>query len=376
MNARALGAALLAAGLSVGCGGEPLAPQAYAWNLPPGFPTPRVPADNPMSAAKVELGRHLFYDTQISGNGTQSCASCHEQALAFSDGRPVSVGSTGESTPRGSMALVNVAYNGTHTWANPALTTLEQQIPIPLFGEAPVELGVSGNEAAVLARLTQDARYPALFAAAFPDEPAALTLANGVKALASFTRTLISGQSPFDRYTYQNDKTALSASALRGLELFFTERLECFHCHGGFNFSSSVTHDAAVFAERAFHNTGLFNIGGNGGFPPGNRGLFEFTGVREDMGKFRAPTLRNIALTAPYMHDGSLPTLDAVIDFYSAGGRVITEGPLAGDGRANPFKSRFVPGFTLTPEERADLLAFLNSLTDLAFVQNPALANP
>lgn len=348
----------------------------FDWKLPAGFPAPTVPADNPMSDAKVALGRRLFYDQRLSANQTQSCASCHKQEFAFTDGKPVSVGSTGQLTPRGSMALVNVAYNGTQTWANPALVLLEQQIPIPLFGERPIELGATGHEAEILSRYAADPVYPQQFADAFPDDTAPLSFANTTKALASFVRTLISGNAPFDSYTYQNDKSALSPSAIRGLDLFFTERLECFHCHGGFNFSSSTTAANTAFDERAFHNNGLYNIGGGGSYPPGNRGLFEFTGARDDMGKFRAPTLRNIALTAPYMHDGTLATLDDVIDFYSAGGRVIATGPLAGDGRANPFKSRFVPGFVLTPAERADLMAFLHSLTDTTFVQNPAFSMP
>lgn len=377
MKRAVLVGALLVAALS-GCGGgtEPSAPAGYVWNLPAGFPEPAVPLDNPMSEAKVALGRRLFYDEKLSGNQTQSCASCHQQELAFTEAKPVSTGSTGEITPRGSMALVNVAYNGTQTWANPAALLLEQQIPIPIFGERPVELGATGHETEILARYAADPLYPPQFAAAFPAEPAPISFANITRAIASFLRTLVSGNAPFDRYTFQNEKTAMSASALRGLDLFFTERLECFHCHGGFNFSSSTTSANAAFAERAFHNNGLYNIGGGGAYPPGNRGLFEFTGVREDMGKFRPPTLRNIALTAPYMHDGSLATLDEVIDSYAAGGHVTPTGPFAGDGRKNPFKSRFVPGFTLTPDERVDLLAFLNSLTDVSFVQNPAFAKP
>lgn len=358
----------------IACGDKQRAP--FTWALPVGFPMPAVPADNPMTNEKVQLGRRLFYDSKLSGNETQSCASCHKQELAFSDGMPVASGSTGQMTPRGSMALVNVAYNGTQTWANPALLLLEQQIPIPIFGERPIELGATGREPQILARYMADALYPQQFAKAFPDDTAPISMANVVKAIAAFLRTLISGNSPFDRYTYQNEKSAISASALRGLDLFFTERLECFHCHGGFNFSSSTTQAGAAASERAFHNNGLYNIGGTGSYPPGNRGVFEITGVREDMGKFRAPTLRNVALTAPYMHDGSLATLDDVIDFYSAGGHVIQSGPLAGDGRANPFKSRFVPGFVLTVQERADLLAFLNSLTDVSFIQNAAFAKP
>src|SRR5262249_11079391 len=140
---------------------------AYIWNLPTGFPAPRVPADNPMTAAKVELGRHLFYDTRLSANGTQSCASCHEQARAFTDGKERAVGSTGERHPRNSMSLVNVAYFGTLTWANPTLTRLEDQALVPMFGEHPVELGLRSPGTSLLERLERDGTYQRLFAEAF-----------------------------------------------------------------------------------------------------------------------------------------------------------------------------------------------------------------
>ncbi len=188
------------------CGEDASSSKAYVWQLPPGFPEPKVPEDNPMSEAKVALGRRLFYEQRLSGSQTQACVSCHEQRLAFSDGKAVSMGSTGEHTPRGSMPLVNVAYNTTQTWANPALITLEQQIPIPLFGERPIELGATGKETEILARLGIDPLYPPMFKAAFADEANSLTMANVTKALASFVRTLISGNSTFDRNTFQNDK--------------------------------------------------------------------------------------------------------------------------------------------------------------------------
>ena len=131
-----------------------------------------------------------------------------------------------------------------------------------------------------------------------------------------------------------------------------------------------------TFVNRPFHNTGLFNIGGTGNYPPDNTGLFDLTGDPSDMGKFRAPSLRNIALTAPYMHDGSVATLDEVLDIYAAGGRVISEGPNAGDGRQNPFKDSFVNGFEMSPQDKQDVLAFLESLTDQSFVANPRFSNP
>ena len=168
----------------------------------------------------------------------------------------------------------------------------------------------------------------------------------------------------------------MSAAAQRGEQHFFSERLECFHCHGGYAFTGTVNDMGKAFPEVEFHNTGLYNIGGRGGFPRENPGLMDFTQRKEDEGKFKAPTLRNIALTAPYMHDGSIATLDGVIDHYAAGGRTIVSGPHAGDGSTNPNKSEFINGFELTAGERQDLLAFLHSLTDSAFVTDPRFADP
>ncbi len=358
-----------------------LAPEAtpvvdgYEWNLPEGFPIPQVPADNPMSAEKVELGRHLFYDTRLSGNQTQSCASCHLQSLAFSDGQVVAVGSTGEVHPRNSMALVNSAYNATQTWANPNLTTLERQIVIPMFGEFPVELGLAGKEDELIARLAVEPLYQTLFAAAYPDESEPITVANITKALASFTRTLISGNSPYDQHL-QGDETALSEEAKRGMDMFFSERFECHHCHTGFNLSLSTVTANTTFPERPFFNTGLYNLDGEGAYPSNNTGVHEITGNPEDMGRFRPPSLRNVALTAPYMHDGSIATLEEVLETYEAGGQLLEEGEYAGDGRVNPYKSGFIPGFTLTDRERADLIAFLDSLTDDTFTTDPRFSDP
>lgn len=348
----------------------------YVWDLPTGFPVPVVPKDNPMSAEKVELGRHLFYDTRLSGNSTQACASCHEQEKAFSDGKAVAVGSTQEAHLRNAQSLTNAAYNPTLTWANPGLTGLEQQVLVPLFGEAPVELGLVGKEQLALGALKKNKLYQQLFASAFPNEADPFTVGNTAKALASFTRTIISGNSPYDRFVYAQEHDALSPSAVRGMTLFFSERTECHHCHGGFNFSDSTVHEGTSFPETPFHNTGLYNLDGQGAYPKGNRGLFEITGKPGDMGKFRAPSLRNVELTAPYFHDGSAQTLAEVVSFYEAGGRVIETGPNKGDGRRNPHKSGFVQGFSLTKQERTDLVNFLKSLADRSLLVNPELSNP
>ena len=371
--------------LLAGCGGGGVsvtdtagAPDGngWAWALPANFPTPKVPVDNPMSAAKVELGRFLFYDKRLSGNGTQSCGSCHEQARAFTLPTETARGSTGEFTPRNAQGLANVAYNATLTWANPSLVTLERQMETPLFGEGPVEMGVNdGNKASVLARIAADANYPARFAAAFPIEPAPVVNWNTIiKAISAFQRTMISGDSRYDRYLAGT--AMLAADETRGMNLFFGEKAECFHCHGSFNFNDQIVHATSRVVETPFHNTGLYNIDGQGGFPYPNRGVFELSAKAEDMGMFRAPSLRNVAVTPPYMHDGGKATLEAVLDHYAAGGSLITLGPNAGDGRANPYKSDLVARIDLSAQDKADLIAFLKTLTDDTLLTHPKFSDP
>ena len=349
-------------------------------DLPAHFPPLPVPADNPLTAAKVALGRHLFYDRRLSGNGTQACASCHLQARAFTEDLPTSAGSTGETHPRNAQTLANAVYNASFNWANPTLRELEAQHLLPITGSAPVELGINdANRAEVLQRFAGDALYQRLFAEAFPGEAHPYTLDHIVRALASFSRTLLSYRAPFDRYL-SGDTAALSESAQRGLALFNSDRLECNQCHGGFNFSDSTRVNGD---ERpVFHNTGLYNIiasadGVGDNYPPGNQGLFDFTGAPGDRGFMRAPTLRNVALTAPYNHDGSTATLGEVLDNYARGGRLVLSPPeRAGDGRTNNLRDGELHGFTLSDTEKADLLAFLDSLTDQAFVTDPAFADP
>lgn len=347
----------------------------YEWHLPPGFPKPRIPDDNALTVEKVELGRHLFYDQRLSANGSQACASCHRQSHAFSEDVAIATGSTGQKHHRNSMALVNVAYDATFTWAHPGINTIEQHVLLPLFGDKPVEMGAAGHEQEILARLRGDPAYEQLFARAFPGTSERVTFDTVAKALASFVRTLISFDSPFDRYAYYGEDAALTESQVRGMNLFMSERLECAHCHAGFNFSQFVTHESAAVAERAFHITGLYPYSETY-ISGADYGLFAVTGQDADKDRFKAPTLRNIERSAPYMHDGSLATLNDVIDFYSAGGRVLADGPRAGDGRAHPGKSPFIKGFTLTAQERQDLLAFLSSLTDERFLTDPEFADP
>lgn len=347
----------------------------YNWNLPSWTPKPIVPEDNPMTTEKVELGRHLFYEPRLSITGEYSCASCHKQSLAFTDGKPVAIGSTNESHPRNAMGLGNVAYSPVLTWANPVLTSLENQALIPIFGEHPIEMGMVGQEQQMIQWLKSDPWYQKMFAQAF-DEPQPVNISNLTKAIASFQRSIVSFKSPYDRYRYQGETNAISAAAKRGEKLFNSERTECFHCHHGINFSDSIQHENLAFTEIAFHNTGLYNIDGKGSYPPPNIGVKEITQEAKDMGRFKVPSLRNVALTAPYMHDGSVATLQEAIAHYQAGGRTITEGAWAGSGKDNPYKSAFIKGFEITPSEIDDLIAFLQSLTDEELITNPAYSDP
>jgi cytochrome c peroxidase len=334
-----------------------------------------------MSEVKAELGRYLFYDARLSGNGTQSCATCHEQEHAFTDGRAQAVGSTGEVHPRSSMSLVNVGYAAALTWGNPTLTRLEDQALVPMFGTHPVELGLSKDEPGLLERLRAESRYQTLFAQAFGGDGEPFSLDHVTRALAAFERTIISARSPYDRYRGERDDTAISAAARRGETLFFSQPLSCFRCHGGFTFSGAVDFEGGRGGDRRegdveFHNTGLYNLAGALSYPPPNTGIFEFTRMAEDVGKFKAPTLRNIAVTAPYMHDGSIATLEDVLAHYAAGGRTIPSGPYRGIGHDNPNKSPTVRGFALNPEQRDDLIAFLRSLTDEPVLHDSRFSNP
>ena len=367
----------LAAALS--CGAAPAvgagAEDGWVWSLPSFLPPPHVPADNPMSETRFQLGRKLFYDTRLSGNGRESCASCHLPKLAFTDGRKVAVGATGETTPRNAPSIANVAWRATLTWANPALVTLEQQMLGPLFGEAPIEMGVNDdNKREILSRFEADADYRRQFVQAFAGEAKPINIGNIIKAIAVFERGVVSASSKYDLYL--EGKATLSPEETRGKDLFFGEKAECHHCHGSVNFDDQFYHAKTREVETPFHNTGLYNVNGEGGYPEPNRGLFETNEKPDQMGKFRAPSLRNVAVTEPYMHDGSVATLEEVIDIYAASGRNITSGPLAGDGRLNPHKSELIVPIDLSTRERADLVAFLKTLTDETFLNSPRFGPP
>jgi cytochrome c peroxidase len=353
----------LAGTLLLVVGGEQGTPTAFEFQLPTGVRPPPVPSDNPMNAAKVELGRRLFGDGRLSVTGDYSCASCHQPALAFTDGRRTAVGATGEVHQRNTPTLWNVGYAVTFGWADPSTTSLEAQQLIPLHNHLPVELGFDQVRAQRLAELNADPQTAPLAAAAFGS--AELDERRLVQALACYVRTLISADSAFDRYLYWGEP--LPVDAARGMQLFFSDTVNCARCHASFNLSAPIAVADRPRPRPVFHNTGLYNLGGGGGYP--DAGLAQHTHRKSDTGAFRAPTLRNVAVTAPYMHDGSVATLADVIDIYAAGGRVIEFGAFAGDGRINPFKRPEIRALTLTAQDKLDLLAFLRSLTDARYVR-------
>ena len=370
MRPLALASLLLAsgalAGVTVPAAQSPVADTAppYQWLLPPGFPRPNVPADNPMSADKVTLGRSLFSNPALSANESASCATCHRPELAFTDARSRAVGSRGDTLARSAPTLANVAYLPAYTWADPTLRSLEAQMLRPLFNEHPVELGLRGHEAELVARLNADPGTRALFATVFPHDARPVSLGNAVKAIAAYERTLISGRSAFDRYVFDDDREALNPAAKRGMALFYSARAGCAACHAGINFSGPIVYAGHPDASADFANTGVTVVDTHGAGAPLDRGLMQVTGRRADAGRFRIPTLRNVALTAPYMHDGSVPTLRAVIERYARGG----PDPAAARIGTAPAVDARIHRVAFSPAEIDELLAFLESLTDPGFI--------
>ena len=291
-----------------------------------------MPADNPMSQAKVALGAALFFDPRLSLTGRYSCASCHEPARAFSDGRRVARGATGQALPHNALALVNVAYNISFGWSRRAPRTLEAQMLEPLLNEHPVELGLKGREAALVATLAADPASARAFAAAFPGAGAPVSFRHTVQAIAAFERTLLSGGSPFDRYVFCGEHAALSEQAKSGMALFFSARAGCAACHSGINFAGNYRDAQGATGRASFARNGTSDKA------------------------LRVPTLRNLAFTAPYMHDGRFATLAEVLAHYS--------GLAAARARLPDPRLPHAP-FSAAEEEA--LLAFLDSLNDPAF---------
>ena len=285
-----------------------------------------VPDDNPFTPARVALGRMLFFDSLLSEDRSVACATCHDPGLAFTDGRPVGVGVFGRKGTRNVPTLVNRTYGASFFWDG-RITTLEEQVLQPI--QHPKEMDVTVGE--VVVRLERDQGYPDLFQAAFGQEVNEGDLA---RALASYVRTILSGNAPIDRYL-NGDRDALTERQRQGLDLF-RGKGSCIACHLG-----------PTLSDEQFHNTGVAWRDGR----LLDQGRFVVTSADEDRGAFKTPTLREVARTAPYMHDGSIATLEEVIEFYDRG------------GNTNPTLDRRVRPLNLTAGEKGDLLAFLHVLS-------------
>ena len=308
---------------------------------------PVIPSDNPQTVEGVALGKKLFFDNILSADGTKACASCHAPQSAFTDNAPTSVGIDGIAGTRNSMPIFNLAWNYSErfNWDGAALS-LERQAEEPV--QNPIEL--HSEWANVVARLQNHPEYPELFQLAF--NTSTITKELTTKAIAQFERTLISADSKFDRYSL--GQASLTPEELNGLDIFLREdKGDCFHCHGNPN--------NPLWTDNDFHNNGL-----DATFT--DLGLGAITGDPSDNGKFRSPSLRNLAFTAPYMHDGRFATLDEVIDFYSEG--------LQNSPTIDPLMKQLDQGgVQLTAQEKADLKAFLLTLSDPGFINNPDFQN-
>ncbi|MFT4032360.1 MAG: cytochrome c peroxidase [Siphonobacter sp.] len=320
-------------------------PTPYSFTIPGTFGNRfTIPADNPTTQEGVELGRYLFYDSLLSKNNTISCSSCHQQNKAFTDGLSISIGVSGRPTFRNSMSLVNLLWVRDFFWDGHS-TSLEAQALVPMAH--PDEMGLAPEKTAL--KLQQTPFYPGRFEKAFGTSTITADLI--AKALAQFERTLISANAPYDQYL--QGKYILTEAEKRGMHLFMhgpegkRGGNSCAHCHG-----------SAKFFQNVFHNNGLDKS-------PLDPGRQDLTGIDDDFARFRVPTLRNIAITAPYMHDGRFLTLDQVIDHYS--------------DHIEPSRtlSRDLGGsLHLTPSEKKDLLAFLHTLTDSTFLTDQRFSNP
>ncbi len=333
-----------------------------------GLPRVPVPANNPLTLEKARLGQKLFEDRRFSADGTISCAHCHKSGLAFQDGLAVSVGIGGQKGTRNAPTIINAAYYTSQFWDG-RRPSLETQSKDPFTN--PIEHGLKNHDP-IVAIVRNDQAYQQSFQQVFGLTPSQITIEHVAKAIASFERTVVAGNSPFDRYQFGGDKKALSTSALRGLAVF-RGKGRCVSCH-------VIEGSTALFTDNRFHNLGigfgriearLAEIIAAFRSTKGNQrdideailtrteiselGRFAVTGEIEDIGRFKTSTLRNIALTAPYMHDGSLGTLEEVVDFYDRG------------GLDNPMLDSGIRPLHLSQEEKADLVSFLKSLTSQRF---------
>jgi cytochrome c peroxidase len=325
-----------------------------AWPTAETIAPPLFPANNPPNPIKAELGRMLFYDGDLSFTGVMSCATCHEQKRGFTDPNKTRPGVFDDPGERNIQTLANVGYFNSLTWGGPQVDILEHQALIPIEGLKPVEMGFNrGKEGDLPQRLKDQACYPKMFAAAFPERKGEISMDTIAMALATFQRTLVSLDAPYDRYR-RGDTSAISAEAKRGETLFHSK--QCSSCHAGVHFTDAAI--PGLKPAEAFHALAPVKPGDD---LKGDTGLHRITQKIEDAYKFRTPSLRNVALSAPYMHNGEAATLaDAIRFHYAAVER-------QSDERLKQ---------TVGDAEVADLVAFLGALTDEGFITNPKFALP
>lgn len=325
-----------------------------------GLPPLTVPIDNPQTDEKIALGKLLFNDKRFSADGSVSCASCHHSDKAFTDGLPVAQGLNGQTGTRNAPTVINAAFFDT-LFLDGRANSLEAQALGPFTN--PIEHGLN-NHQAIVDTIQKDTQYGQQFQKVFTLQPQQITINHVTKAIASYERSLIAGNSPFDRYLFGRDHSALSQSAERGLGIF-KRKGNCLVCH-------EISWNNALFTDNRFYNIGVgfkhltpilddFITAVKQGKNPedfpltatqrSELGRFNITNDLADMGKFKTPTLRNIALTAPYMHDGSMKTLEEVIEHYDKG------------GDKNRYIDTKIFPLHLTQQEKADLLAFMQALT-------------
>lgn len=344
MNGRVTIAFFLCLTALVGCAPESIQPvQDLFPSIPAHLPSVPFPADNPITQGKVVLGRHLFFDTRLSSDGTIACASCHQPEHAFSDApNQVSDGVLGARGQRNSPMIVNAAYRKVMFWDGRA-NTLEEQAMGAFLNSVEMDA-----DTFAVARLLRSDSYSGLWRAAFGDT--LVTMKRAMQAIATFERTIVSANSRYDRYVL-GDSSALSKLEREGMVLFFSSTTMCSACHGGPDFTNDQ-----------FHNIGLFHH-------YFDRGLYEVTRQPQDEGLFKTPTLRNIALSAPYMATGDsekglLMTLEEVVDHYNDGGTNF------------PTKDKRVRKLGLTDGQKSALVAFMKALTDSSVLTNPLWQKP
>lgn len=345
-----------------GCASDPAQPEMLDWDKLPSY-VEATSQQREINIHDLRLGRALFFEPALSKNGTISCGTCHLQSHYFQDGKETSKGIFEDPLVRNSPSLLNIGWARYITWSNIAFFELERHMVVPLFGDTPPEMLASFDEQWLAEALAKSGTVQSAIAA-HPEITEPLSWPQTMALIAKYMRSLTSLDAAWDRQ--QAGEQAMSNQALAGQDLFFSEKLGCSSCHTPPFFSAAyVSGDGPrPPAREVMVNTGLYFLHDTpSGYPEHDPGLMEFSGDAQDGGRFRIPSLRNVEFTAPYMHDGSIATLEEVIDHYAAGGRSITQGVHAGVGRDHPNRDPRVRGFNLTSSEREQLVAFLKSLS-------------